>query len=64
MPIIDRQAARAAVRKLVEEVVRPDADRFDRDGTFRRENLQALARDWLGKSLVGLPLEMFEAGGE
>ena len=23
-----------------------------------------IAREWIGKSLVGLPLELFEAGGE
>ena len=23
-----------------------------------------IAREWIGKSLVGLPLEIFEAGGE
>jgi hypothetical protein len=23
-----------------------------------------IAREWIGKDLVGLPLELFEAGGE
>jgi alkylation response protein AidB-like acyl-CoA dehydrogenase len=40
----DLNAARTAVRSLVDEVVRPNADRIDRTGEYPRDNLRALAR--------------------
>jgi hypothetical protein len=30
----------------------------------RRASLVTSRPEWIGKSLVGLPLELFEAGGE
>jgi len=46
---------RAQVRRLVTEVIAPNAERIDREGTFPRENLTALAREgWNG---VLLPKE-------
>ncbi|MGZ3427398.1 MAG: acyl-CoA dehydrogenase family protein, partial [Polyangia bacterium] len=49
-------------RNLVDEVIRPNADRVDREGIFPRENLAALARaGWNGvllpKELGGLGLD-------
>jgi alkylation response protein AidB-like acyl-CoA dehydrogenase len=38
----DYEAFRAQVRSLVDETVRPNADRVDSEGTFPRENLKAL----------------------
>jgi alkylation response protein AidB-like acyl-CoA dehydrogenase len=35
---------RTQVRRLVDEVIRPNADRVDREGLFPRDNLRALAR--------------------
>ncbi|HWO10993.1 MAG TPA: acyl-CoA dehydrogenase family protein [Polyangiaceae bacterium] len=40
---IDYDLVRADIRRLVDDVIRPNADRHDRDGTFPRENLAALA---------------------
>src|SRR5664279_1240027 len=52
---------RSQLRHLIDEVVRPRADEVDRNGTFPRENLRALARaGWNSvlapKSLGGLEL--------
>jgi len=43
-PGIDYEAFRADIRRLVDDVIRPNADRNDREGRFPRENLDALAR--------------------
>jgi alkylation response protein AidB-like acyl-CoA dehydrogenase len=51
----DYARVRAEVRKIVDDVIRPNADRVDRDGLFPRENLQALAR--AGYAGVLLPKE-------
>jgi alkylation response protein AidB-like acyl-CoA dehydrogenase len=52
----DYEALRAEVRTLVEDVIRPNADRVDRDGLFPRDNLSALGRaGWNG---VLLPREL------
>jgi len=52
----DYEALRAEVRHVVEESIRPNADRVDREGIFPRENLNALARaGWNG---VLLPEEL------
>jgi alkylation response protein AidB-like acyl-CoA dehydrogenase len=58
----DYEALRAQVKKIVDEVIRPNADRIDREGIFPRENLLALARaGWNGvlipKELGGLGLD-------
>lgn len=45
MATIDYQAVRAEIRKLVDEVIRPNAARYDESGEFPRENLDALARN-------------------
>ena len=55
-------AFRASVRRIVDEVVRPSADRTDREGLFPRANLTALARAGvngvlLPESLGGLGLD-------
>jgi alkylation response protein AidB-like acyl-CoA dehydrogenase len=55
----DYEALRTELKNIVNEVVRPNADRIDRNGVFPRENLTALARaGWNGvlipKSLSGL----------
>ena len=56
MPKHDYEALRAEVRSIVDDVVRPNAERTDRDGVFPRENLKALARaGWNG---VLLPTEL------
>ena len=62
MPKHDYEALRAEVRSIVDEVVRPNAERTDRDSVFPRENLKALARaGWNGvllpKDLGGLGLD-------
>jgi alkylation response protein AidB-like acyl-CoA dehydrogenase len=45
----DQEALRSEIRKIVDEVIRPNADRIDREGIFPRENLTALARaGWNG----------------
>lgn len=45
----DYKALRIEIRKIVDEVIRPNADRIDREGIFPRENLTALARaGWNG----------------
>jgi alkylation response protein AidB-like acyl-CoA dehydrogenase len=50
------EAIRSEIRTLVEDVVRPNAERIDREGIFPRENLTALARaGWNG---VLLPREL------
>lgn len=52
----DYEALRAQVRRIVDEVVGPNAEEVDRSGTFPRENLRALARaGWNG---VLLPREL------
>jgi alkylation response protein AidB-like acyl-CoA dehydrogenase len=61
MPEPDLKALRAQVRHLVDEAIRPNAERIDRTGEFPRENLRALARaGWAGvlapASLNGLGL--------
>ena len=61
MAQLDPAAARQKIRHLVDEVIRPNAERIDRDGAFPRENLLALARaGWNGvlipESLGGLGL--------
>jgi alkylation response protein AidB-like acyl-CoA dehydrogenase len=40
----DYAAVRADVRKIVNDVILPNAEKVDREGIFPRENLQALAR--------------------
>jgi alkylation response protein AidB-like acyl-CoA dehydrogenase len=55
----DYEALRSEIKNIVNEVVRPNADRIDRNGLFPRDNLTALARaGWNGvlipKSLSGL----------
>jgi alkylation response protein AidB-like acyl-CoA dehydrogenase len=40
----DYAQVRAEVRQIVEDVIRPNAERTDREGIFPRENLRALAR--------------------
>ncbi|MGA2449795.1 MAG: acyl-CoA dehydrogenase family protein [Polyangiaceae bacterium] len=57
----DYESIRLQIRALVDDVVRPNAERVDRDGVFPRENLTALARaGWNGvllpKDLGGLGL--------
>ncbi|HVK74732.1 MAG TPA: acyl-CoA dehydrogenase family protein [Kofleriaceae bacterium] len=52
----DHEALRTSIRALVDEVIRPNAERTDRDGVFPRANLDALARaGWNG---VLLPTEL------
>ena len=52
----DEESIRQELRTLVEEVVRPRADRVDREGIFPRENLNALGEaGWNG---VLLPKEL------
>jgi alkylation response protein AidB-like acyl-CoA dehydrogenase len=52
----DYDAIRLQIRKLVDEVIRPNAERIDRESIFPRENLLALARaGWNG---VLLPREL------
>ncbi|WP_394833318.1 acyl-CoA/acyl-ACP dehydrogenase [Pendulispora rubella] len=58
----DYEAIRAEVRHLVDEIVRPNAEKVDREGIFPRDNLSALARaGWNGvllpKSLGGRGLD-------
>jgi alkylation response protein AidB-like acyl-CoA dehydrogenase len=58
----DYEALRSNVRKIAEEVIRPNAERVDMDGIFPRENLRALARaGWNGvllpEKLGGLGLD-------
>ena len=43
---------RSQIRKIVEEVIRPNAERIDEEGDFPRENLQALIREGWGNVLV------------
>jgi alkylation response protein AidB-like acyl-CoA dehydrogenase len=52
----DYERLRADIRGLVDEVIRPNADRNDREGAFPRENLQALAR--AGYNSVLFPKEL------
>jgi len=40
----DYSRVRAEVRQIVDDVIRPNAERVDREGVFPRENLRALAR--------------------
>ena len=44
MPARDLNTTRNTIRHLVDEVIRPNAERIDRTGEFPRENLRALAR--------------------
>src|SRR6202167_1023535 len=58
----DYEALRARIRSVVEELIRPNADRVDAENLFPRENLTALARaGWNGvllpKELGGLGLD-------
>jgi alkylation response protein AidB-like acyl-CoA dehydrogenase len=58
----DYEALRQSIRNLVDEIIRPNADRVDREGIFPRENLTALGRaGWNGvllpKSVGGLGLD-------
>jgi alkylation response protein AidB-like acyl-CoA dehydrogenase len=58
----DYEAIRLEVRAIVESVIRPNADRIDREGIFPRDNLRALARaGWNGvlipKQYGGLELD-------
>jgi alkylation response protein AidB-like acyl-CoA dehydrogenase len=58
----DYEALRADIRSIVEDVIRPNAERVDVEGLFPRENLTALARaGWNGvllpKALGGLGLD-------
>ncbi len=60
----DYDAIRANIRTLVDDVVRPNAERLDRDAEFPSENLAALAREgWnsvlLPEELGGLGLDHF-----
>ncbi|HMJ52066.1 MAG TPA: acyl-CoA dehydrogenase family protein [Polyangiaceae bacterium] len=62
MPTRDYEQVRREIRTIVEEVVRPNAERTDRDGVFPRDNLRALAKaGWNGvlvpKELGGLGLD-------
>ncbi|HBI03275.1 MAG TPA: acyl-CoA dehydrogenase [Paenibacillaceae bacterium] len=43
---------RSQIRKIAEEVIRPNAERIDEEGDFPRENLQALIREGWGNVLV------------
>ena len=52
----DYAAIRANIRKLVDDVVRPNAERLDRDAAFPSENLAALARE--GWNSVLFPEEL------
>jgi alkylation response protein AidB-like acyl-CoA dehydrogenase len=52
----DYAAIRADIRKLVDDVVRPNAERLDRDAAFPSENLAALARE--GWNSVLFPEEL------
>jgi len=59
---IDYELVRADIRKLVDQVIRPNADRNDREGRFPAENLKALAdAGWNGvlfpEELDGLGLD-------
>lgn len=61
MPRREDSAIRASLRAIVSAVIAPNADRIDRDWSFPRENLLALAREgWNGvllpKELGGLGL--------
>lgn len=58
----DYEALRLQIRKIVDDVIRPNAERIDRDGIFPRENLNALAKaGWNGvllpEALGGLGLD-------
>jgi alkylation response protein AidB-like acyl-CoA dehydrogenase len=58
----DYEAIRKQIRSIVEDVVRPNAERIDAEGLFPRDNLSALARaGWNGvllpKALGGLGLD-------
>src|ERR1700759_814215 len=58
----DYESIRTQVRSLVDEVIRPNAERTDREGIFPRANLTALAKaGWNGvllpASLGGLGLD-------
>ena len=49
MPKNQPLPGRQQIRQLVDEVIRPNAERIDREGIFPRENLLALARaGWNG----------------
>ncbi|CAL1238916.1 acyl-CoA dehydrogenase family protein [Candidatus Methylocalor cossyra] len=46
---LDYEKLRSDIRGLVDEVIRPNADRVDREGLFPRDNLNALAKaGWNG----------------
>jgi alkylation response protein AidB-like acyl-CoA dehydrogenase len=48
----DYAQVRSDVRKIVDSVIRPNAERTDREGIFPRENLNALARAGYGGVLL------------
>jgi alkylation response protein AidB-like acyl-CoA dehydrogenase len=59
---IDYEKVRASIRELVSQLIRPNAERHDRDGEFPRENLTALAEQGYNgilfpKELDGLGLD-------
>src|SRR6478672_436987 len=58
----DYESIRARIRSVVDEVIRPNTERIDRDGIFPRENLTALGKaGWNGvllpEALGGLGLD-------
>jgi alkylation response protein AidB-like acyl-CoA dehydrogenase len=62
MSIRDYEKLRNEVRAIVDEVVRPNAERIDREGTFPKDNLRVLAKaGWNGvlvaKEFGGLGLD-------
>ena len=52
----DYDEIRRHIRSIVEDVIRPNADRVDREGIFPRENLTALAR--AGYNGILLPTDL------
>lgn len=59
---IDYEQVRADIRQLVDDVIRPNADKYDSGGIYPRENLEALAETgWNGvlfpRELDGLGLD-------
>ncbi len=53
---IDYDQVRADIRQLVDDVIRPNADKYDSGGTYPRENLEALAET--GWNSVLFPREL------
>jgi alkylation response protein AidB-like acyl-CoA dehydrogenase len=56
MAAIDHEKIRTEIRQLVQDVIRPNAERNDQTGAFPRENLQALAKH--GWSSILFPEEL------